>query len=184
MKKYVIAQNYMCFLALLEMIIYELYDSTVVSQFDMAEQFGLTIPPDADISIKNYKISKVQRDFGLHVNEMMLNDMFSKMGLQISAVYFKENPFEYNGIDEYTALSLRKNKYIIYTIGYGYLFKDNEKLDLGHAVLFESAISDSLIKIYDPGPLNPGFKIVNRVDLHEAMLKRSGGIYVISRVKT
>jgi len=182
MKKYIVAHNYMCFLALVEMIIYETYDYTVISQFDMAELFGLTIPFETSIPIRNFRNSSNQREYGLHINEELLNDMFKTKGIRLRTTYFKENPFEYNEIDEYCASTFVNNKHLIYTFGYGYLFKDIEKLDLGHAVLFEATVSDSLIKVYDPGPLNPGIKVINRVDLHEAMLKRGGGIYVFDSI--
>lgn len=156
MKKYVVAQNYMCFLALLEMIITDIYDTSIISQFDMADYFGLTIPTGTSLSIANHRFSTVDSEYGLHINANTLNDFFVKKNMKIKATYYKENPYEYNEIDSFSSKCLGPTKYLIYTFSYGYLFSDSSKINIGHAALYDSSVSETSIKIYDPGPLNPG----------------------------
>ena len=178
MKKYVIARNYLCVLALIEMIISDLYGSTLYSQLDLAEIFGITIPIGKDIPIRNIRYSSITTELGVHIDENKLNTFFRNNGIDLFVTYYSANPFEYNQIDEYSSEDLRRHKYILYTYSYGYLFNDPEKMNVGHAALFVKSLSQSVIQIYDPGPINCGVKTVNRADLHEAMLYRSGGIFV------
>lgn len=180
MKKYIIAQNYMCFLALVEMILYDIYGYSILTQYDMAEAFGITVPLSAIVPISNIKRSTVIKDYGIHIDESTLNNFFRQVGLDVYVSYYKENPYEYNSIDEYSNKKYRNNKYLIYTFSYGYLYRDFSKYDIGHAVLYEEILSQEKLKIYDPGPDNHGIKTVNRSDLHEAMIYRSGGIYCFS----
>ena len=52
--KYVKAENYLCFLALLEMIIYELTNKKI-SQYELANFFGVFVPANNKLKKVDHK---------------------------------------------------------------------------------------------------------------------------------
>lgn len=182
MKRKVVAENYLCFLALLEMVI-ENEQEVMITQHDMAEEFGVTIPVGYELNVNNICYSNNDNEYGVHLNEKILNEFFEKKNINIRATYFHINPFEDLEIDEYDKLELREGKYIIYTYSYGDLFRESDKLDIGHVALLWDVVSENELLIYNPGPRNAGIKKVNRHNMYDAMRCRHSGIYVLERIK-
>lgn len=182
MKRKVVAENYLCFLALLEMIIEDELGVTI-TQRDLAEEFGVIIPPGYELNITNKCYGNNDNDYGVHLNETILNNYFEKKNISIRATYFHINPFEDLELDEYDNSELRRGKHIIYTYSYGDLFHENDKLEIGHVALLWEVASENELLIYDPGPRNAGIKKVNRHNMYDAMRYRHGGIYVLERLK-
>ena len=71
--KYVIAENYLCFLSLLEMII-EDATSLKMTQQDLAEEFGITVPHGYKTEFNNIKFSSVENDYGVQISEEKLQE--------------------------------------------------------------------------------------------------------------
>lgn len=178
----VVAENYLCFLALLEMII-ESEQKIKITQYDMAEEFGVTIPIGCKININNISYSNIEREYGVHLNEEKLNIFFAKNGINIHATYFHINPFEELEIDEFDKGKLRERKHIIYTFSYGDLFCESENLDIGHVALLWEVVSEDELLIYDPGPRDAGLKKIKRHNMYDAMRCRHSGVYVLERNK-
>lgn len=82
--KYVIAENYLCFLSLLEMII-EDATGLKITQQDLAEEFGIIVPHGYNIGINNIKFSSVENDYGVKISEEKLQEFFDEkeIGLRI-----------------------------------------------------------------------------------------------------
>lgn len=178
----VVAKNYLCLLALLEMVIEDIVGKSFINQDYLAEYFGITIPPDCDINIKNIHYSNNERDFGVHINENSLNDFFVNIGIPIQAEYIEVNEFEENLIDDVNYEFLRKDKYIIYTFSYGALYNERTTYLFGHVALLDKVISNDWLQVYDPGPKGSGHKMVNRHNMYDAMRHIRGGIYIFSRM--
>lgn len=70
MKRKVVAENYLCFLALLEMVI-ENEQGVMITQYDMAEEFGVTIPVGYELNVNNicYSNNDNEYEYGVHLNE-------------------------------------------------------------------------------------------------------------------
>lgn len=176
--KEVIAENYLCFLALIEMIIQDVIGTNCIDQFYLAEYFGVTVPRDYKIGIKNIQYSDRDRQLGVHINENKLNILFQNTGIPLHTDYIYVNPFEDNKIDDYRYPNLRSNKYVVYTYSYGCLYGIPKSYDIGHVALLDKVISPSCLRIYDPGPQNHGYKEVKRFEMYEAMRIIKSGIYV------
>ncbi len=180
MKRYVIADNYLCFCALIEMILDDSY-GIKVSQYELAEVFGVTFPTGTKTIIKNAKYSDKDNELGLHICLEEINHYFEINNIRLKLSYRHINQFDTDEIDEFNKISFRKNKYIIYAFCYGKLFNKIDLYDIGHSVLLEEVLSDRIIKIYDPGPVGYGSKDVSRYEMYDAMRSGSNrlfGIYV------
>ena len=181
MNNYIVAKNYLCFMALLEMIVSTTNPYIHLTQNDFAELFGITVPIGTQTPIKNVQYSSNIEEYGTNICVEEINNFFQKnmIPLQlsfISSCYFDEMTF---------ADTIRKNRgaYIVFAFSYGLLYNDSQNNDVGHAVLLENidAKMDTL-QIYDPGPHNYGSKIVKVDDMVYAM-KRRGGIYLFKKVE-
>lgn len=179
--KYKKSENYLCFLALLEMILVDVLNTDLFNQYSLAEIFGITLPMNDSIPVKNVTYSDSPYEYGVHIDERKLNDFFLNTGIPINVVYYKVNPYEDNLIDAYGNDELRKNKYIIYTYSYGSLYHEPQNIEVGHVALLEEVISERIIRIYDPGPRNSGSKTVDRLDMYDAMRERNAGMYVFEK---
>lgn len=180
--RYVIAKNYLCFLALVEMIIEDTIGKSFINQEYLAEHFGITVPVGKEINIRNLKYSNKDRDWGVHINEKKLNEFFVNTGVPLRTEYIAVNIYEEEDIDDINYEYMRKDKYIIYTYSYGELYHDMETYDVGHVALLDEVISERCIKVYDPGPKGCGHKVIDRHEMYDAMRAIRGGIYVFSKI--
>lgn len=173
---YIIADNYLCFLALLEMILRA--KGIIISQYDLAEKYGVTVPIGYVTNIKNVKYSAVQDDLGVIITpkslQQFLNDLNCDMEVSfLSALH--TNEFELGSI---LRLHLAKGKFVIFAFSYGVLYSNESYYDLGHVSLLHEIVNDDLLQIYDPGPDSPGIKNAKISDMYDAMRKK-GGIYIL-----
>lgn len=172
---YVVADNYLCFLALLEMILRE--KGARITQYDLAEMTSVVIPEGYSVRIKNVRYSTCQDDYGVSVTPPTLRKVFSELGISIDVLYLdalRINEFE---LDELLQEYLSQGKYVVFAFSYGVLYNKNPYFDLGHVSLLEQVINDDLIQVYDPGPDAPGKKNVRISDMYDAMRKK-GGLYI------
>lgn len=178
--KYVVAENYFCFLALLEMII-EDYTSIKITQQDMAEEFGIIVPEGYNASIKNIKYSSVENDYGVKISEEKLQKFFDENGISLSVKYIDGIRINETDFDVRLAKYLKTNKYVIFAFSYGMLYNKNNHSGLGHVSLLEKVIREDIIQIYDPGPDEVGVKETSIFKMYDAM-RTKGGLYVIDKV--
>ncbi len=179
--KEIIAENYLCFLALIEMILEDLIGETYINQFYLAEYFGITVPHGCKTKIKNICYSDIDRELGVHLDENKLNFFFEETGIPLRASYIYVNPFVENDIDNYQCNNLRENSYVVYTYSYGGLYGIPDLYEIGHVALLDDVIGENCIRIYDPGPKHYGYKEINRHVLYEAIRIIKGGIYVFKK---
>ena len=92
---YVVADNYLCFLALLEMILRE--KGARITQYDLAEMTSVVIPEGYSVRINNVRYSTCQDDYGVSVTPPTLRKIFSELGISIDVLYLdalRINEFE------------------------------------------------------------------------------------------
>ena len=82
---YVVADNYLCFLALLEMILRE--KGARITQYDLAEMTSVVIPEGYSVRINNVRYSTCQDDYGVSVTPPTLRKIFSELGISIDVLY-------------------------------------------------------------------------------------------------
>lgn len=178
--KTVIAKEYLCFDALLEMIISYAEPSIHFTQTELAETFGITLPIGTQTSINNVQYSNSIMDCGTNICIRDINDFFQKNLISLKLSYISSSC-----IDEMTfADIIEKNNeaYIVFAFCYGLLYKEPQNNDIGHVALLQSVDARAdVIKIYDPGPRNYGSKIIKIDDMVYAM-KRRGGIYLFEKI--
>lgn len=174
--KYVTAENYLCFLALLEMIIDD-YISSKITQQDLAEKFGIIVPQNHKIAIKNKEFSAEENDYGVKISEEKLQDFFDKNGIGLKVKYIDGTRISELDLDARLAKYLRENKYVILAYSYGVLYNKCDHDSLGHVALLEEVCGEDTVRIYDPGPDAAGVKEVNILKIYDAMRKK-GGLYI------
>lgn len=181
MTNYIVAKDYLCFMALLEMLISDTNSYTHFTQTDLAELFGITVPIGEYISIKNVRYTNNIEECGTSVCVKEINDFFEKnmIPLQlsyISSCYFDETSFSNLLVEK------SRSSYVVFAFCYGILTNEPQNRNIGHVALLESIDPKAdKIRIYDPGPRNHGNKVVSVDDMVYAM-KRRGGIYLFEKI--
>ena len=178
---HIVAKEYLCFDALLEMIISDSVSKCYFSQTDLAEVFGITIPVGTQIAIKNVKYSSDTVNYGTNVCAGEINNFLHKKSIPLKLSYIPSSYF-----DEMTFIDMivekSKNSYVVFAFCYGVLYSEPQNNDVGHVVLLEKIDTKmDTLQIYDPGPRNHGSKMVKVDDMIYAMKKR-GGIYLFEKV--
>lgn len=176
----VVADNYLCFMALLEMIVSDSYSAHHYSQTDFAELFGITIPFDTHTTIRNVQYSKSITDCGTNICIGEINDFFLDKLIPLHLSFIPSSYFDETTVGDIID-EKKKNSYIVFAFSYGFLYDEPQNKDVGHVVLFENIDSKAdTLGIYDPGPRNHGSKTVKVDDMVYAM-KRRGGIYLFEK---
>lgn len=176
----VISKEYLCFDALLELILLREDPSLGYNQTDLAELFGITIPPGAQTSIKNVKYSNDITECGTNICIRNINQFFQKNSIQLQLSYIPSNCYDEVSFGEIITNN-KKKAFIVFAFCYGLLYNEPQNNDVGHVVLLEDVdMKSDTIRIYDPGPRNYGSKIVKTDDMVFAT-KRRGGIYLFEK---
>lgn len=178
---FIIAKDYLCFNALLEMIVSDINSSSHFSQVEFAEIFGITVPKGIQVPIKNVQYSNDVAQCGTNVCVDTINDFFRNNLIPLKLSYISASYF-----DEITfgdiIFEKSKKSYIVFAFCYGLLYDESQNNDVGHVVLLEKIDTETdTIQIYDPGPRNHGSKTVKVDDMVYAM-KRRGGVYLFEKV--
>ena len=173
---YVVADNYLCVLALLEMIIKE--KGIPISQYDLAEITGVVVPDGYSLSIKNIRYSANQNDYGVCISPQILYQLFSQLGLILDVSYIDALRINELELDIILKQFISQGKYVMLAFSYGVLYNKMSYRTLGHVALLEQVINDDLIQIYDPGPDSPGIKNVRLSTMYDAM-RYKGGLYIV-----
>lgn len=175
--KYIVGENYLCFYAILEMILSDI-GVNQFSQYDLANEFGVVLPRGYMIpNVHNVTFSDNVRSLGAHINEQVINTFFRRHKIDLGISYISANPF--SNYDKYDHYTHEDHKYIIYSFSYGILYKEVKNNNVGHASLLLNCPSLEQLEIYDPGFRAAGVKIVKRNAMHEAMENIRGGVYII-----
>ena len=171
----IVAENYLCLFALVEMILKDIGKSDF-DQYELAEYFGITVPLDYVSDRINHVVhSCVEREWGTNISEKQLNEFFDINNIPLKAKFLTANP--YNAYDEVESVS--EKQYIIYLYSYGSLNHEPVNYDVGHASLLIGFLNNDKVRIYDPGPRNAGIKEVSVNSLYDAIYDNRGGIVII-----
>lgn len=177
--KNVVGENYLCFYCLLEMILNDVGE-VQWTQYSLADLFGVVLPTGHSIDgVNNIKICEDEKMQGAHIDCASLNLFMLEEDIPLKVSYIPANPY---GEYEFEGENLQ-DKYIIYTYSYGALYREKEKLNVGHASLLVDYIGGNKLKIYDPGPRGVGEKDVYKYMLYDAMYDAKGGMYIFEKVK-
>lgn len=172
--EFIKADNYLCFAALLEMII---KDQKIYScdQYTIAEQLGVTLSAENQNIRHNVTLSKNSFKLGITADIKRLNKFFANNNIHLKATIYHVTP--------YTSLCddvrLFKNNYTVLLLSYGVLYGKIDMLNVGHAILYIEMVGTCAMRIYDPGPDGCGFKIIDCYRIEEAMYERQGGYLII-----
>ena len=175
--KYIIAEKFLCFLTLLEMIIDDI-DQCEVTRFDLAETIGITVPVGYEINIKNKRYSNNPNEYGVNMSAEVILDIFKTNEIECSVKYIDGLSLKEEDMLDFIRRHFGQNKYIVFAFSYGRLYNKNELDELGHVSLLTGVVDDDTLKVYDPGPDGAGIKCINIDSMFWAMRKK-GGIYII-----
>lgn len=177
----VIAENYLCFYAILEMILSDIGIDTF-SQYDLANEFGVVLPNGHNIpNVHNVHFSENIRDQGAHIDVSKINIFFLRNKIDLRVSYVEENPYIDYEYDQFDKFSAKGKIYCVYAFSYGDLYHETQNNNVGHIALLLNCLSPSQIEIYDPGPHAAGVKIISRFSMHDAMEFIRGGMYIFER---
>jgi len=177
--KLVRAENYLCFFALLEMIMSDIGVSDM-NQFSIADFFEVVYPPGHSRTTKNYRFSDDSRQLGAHIDAIVLNDFFKANEIHCSCTHIPANHICEFTFDDMLSGIVKAGNYAIVAFSYGALNNDSETYEIGHVGLVQRILSPDAVEVYDPGPKGDGHKIVSILSLFDAMRCRNGGIYLIT----
>ncbi len=182
--KYVVAEKYLCFYALLEMILCDV-GITKFNQYDLANEFGVVLPTNCSIPTVCENVSFSDDPFmqGAHIDKDEINSFFKKSNIHLKISYKNESIWSNHDYDKYVYSPIRDKHYYIYAFSYGCLYKESRNYRVGHVALLMDCKENSLLEIYDPGPRNSGKKIVSRDNMHDAMDEIYGGVYIIEPIE-
>ena len=171
-------ENYLCFYALMEMILRNAgYNDW--NQYNLANQFGVVLPSGYEIEgIYNTSVGDSERLYGAHINCNDINKFFVDNKIHMNVSYVLANPYGEYSCEKKTSL----DEYYIYTFSYGTLYKQPEYNKVGHAALVLKIYDEDRVKIYDPGPDDCGEKDIDLYYLHESMYDARGGIYIFKSI--
>lgn len=177
--KYVIAENYLCFYALLEMIIEDMTGQKI-EQNILAEQFGIKVPQHHQTNIMNVSRASEDYELGAVIDAEKINAYFVYKNLCIKMEYKgAEKIPEYN-VEQQLKRMFKTNGALIAGVSYGVLYNIPEYRELGHCILIED-IAGEYADIYDPGPKDSGKKRIKIEHLYEAMRIRSGAFFIFNK---
>lgn len=176
----VVAKNYLCFYALLEMIIDDIQSTAHFSQYDLAELFGITIPIGEKMLVRNITYSNDASEYGSKICVEKVNNFLREHFIPLQATFIYSNCLDEMTISN-TIVANVGQSYVIFAFCYGVLYNEPHNINIGHVSLLEEIDEKAdTIKMYDPGPRNPGSKTVRVDDMLYAMKKR-GGIYLFKK---
>lgn len=173
------AENYLCFAALLEMILKNQISKDIdINQYTIANNLGVTVPRGYKKIVNNQTFSDNEYEYGIKINEEKLKDLL--LPYQISEI----KNISINLLDDISFFDtvkqyLDEKYWIICGFSYGMLYGDASLNDCGHVNLILDIVGDSKILLYDPGPKNPGNKLVDEDKLYVAMRKHVGFLTLI-----
>ena len=149
-----------------------------ISQFSIANELGVTVPKGYKRLVANQNYSDSEYEYGIKIDDEKLKYMLSSYGVK----EVKNLPINY--MDEFSFFEtikklLNDNYWVICGFSYGMLYDDPELYDCGHVNLILNTIGDSKVVVYDPGPKNPGQKIIEEDNLYVAMRKHAGALTLI-----
>lgn len=177
----VVAENYLCFYAVLEMILSDI-GIDVFSQYDLANRFGVVLPKGYHIlNVHNVSFSEDVHDQGAHIDEVKINEFFTENKISLKVSYIAENPYIDYSYDKCDTFFAKKKLYCVYAFSYGDLYHEARNYNVGHIALLRHSFPKDQIEIYDPGPRAAGIKIVSRFAMHDAMEAIRGGMYLFEK---
>lgn len=177
----VVAENYLCFYAVLEMILSDI-GIDMFSQYELANKFGIVLPKEYHIpNVHNVSFSENVHDQGAHIDAIRINEFFAENKINLKVSYIEENPYIDYSYDKYDNFSAEKKSYCVYTFSYGDLYHETRNYNVGHVALLRNCFPSDQIEIYDPGPRAAGIKIISRFAMHDAMEAIRGGVYIFEK---
>jgi hypothetical protein len=183
MKQYTLikADDYCCVGAVLETVLIR-NNYTNYTQYDIINEFGLTIPEKANVSekINKIKYSADPNDWGVKFRHDSLNNFFGNKGIRLAEEYISICE-----LDDYRfELALRSISSefdVVFGFDYGRLYNIPDCFCVGHTGIFLKLESDNLIYL-DPGPTNYGVRSAKIDDLYNAIKSKSNGLWIIKPI--
>lgn len=172
----VIAEQYLCFPALIEMVIKNLTGRNI-GQYEIAEWLGITVPYHYSGKVKNVTKSIDCYEYGVHIDVNRIKDYFEEKQISLKVDYIEISKIKEDFFQERIQEYIQQNKTLICSYSYGYLYGREELIQVGHVSQILST-SEMDIDIYDPGPDGVGKKKVNEFLLYDAIQYKNGGIYI------
>ena len=174
--KPVIAENYFCFAAVLEMILSLYCDN--IDQQKIAEYFGVAIPSDHNVRISNYVQTDNSTDWGMSIKGYGLNEFFRKLKLSCEEEYIPISTINELVFHDFIQEHILLNRHIVCGYNYNMLHQGDSKKQIGHVSII-LAVDSNHVDIYDPGPKNHGAKTVKIDELYRAIRNYQSGLWII-----
>lgn len=176
---YVTAEDYLCFYAILEMIIEDMTGQKI-DQNILAEHFGIKVPQHYQTDLINVSRTSEDYELGAFIDAAEINSYFVYNNLNIDMEYKGVEKISECNVEQQLNRMFKTNEYLIAGISYGVLYNIPECREVGHCTLIENIIGEDA-DIYDPGPKDSGKKRIKIEHLYEAMRIRNGGFFIFNK---
>ena len=175
----IVAQPFLCVAAILEIILkkegYNQYNQQMI-----AESLGVNIPIDHKSSIKNINYTMDSNKWGIVLKNNTLTNWFMKNNINLVEDFISIFTIsEFKFLDIINQLLITPY-HLVCGFDYGYLYnKQGNKI--GHVSLIIGTECEQVI-LLDPGPDQPGEKMVNGYDLFSAIKRKEDGIWIVKKL--
>lgn len=157
-----------------------------ITQFDIANEFGLTIDADRAVKLpeelKNISYSTDKKDIGIHLKDETLNDFFKRHGIPIQERYIPWDEISEENIESILT-ELREEEDAILMFDFGVLYGESRNVGIGHVGVFKSFDEYGNITYMNPGPKFLGYNTINSDDFAYAIRARHGGISILTPIR-
>lgn len=170
----VVATAHNCVGAVIEMI--ATAEGFELDQLSIARFFGIHTPTAVD----EHEIEDLDPShYGVVFGERTINDLFEEYKVSLKETYVPINRISEDYFEEYLADKIREQSHVV--CGYTYGILRDTPLGTGHVSLVLS-VDEDMLRIYDPGPREPGNRHVKSTSMYKAISHKKDGIWVIKRV--
>lgn len=178
---FVVAENFYCFPALLEIVFRQRYGVSV-DQKEIGRMLGVAKPIEHRCFDRAVSQCDDMRDWGVHVDLGALRRLFESMGVSVDVQMRNVNSIFEGCLSEVIKELKSDGSDVICGFSYGELYGIHSLLQCGHVALVLSLKENGVVEMYDPGPKNPGVKDFDDLKLFEAMRVRDGFLLSIRRL--
>jgi hypothetical protein len=184
----IVQQKSCCVPACISMIMYR-HKLPLISQELLGYNLGLTIDGQYRKLFWNPRVGKrPPSGYGTKMYDEQFNPnrVFPKLGIPLKTIFHPINEFTLKGLNGFLRKAEKGNRDILVAFDHGVLLNEKKKFGSGHVCVFDRLNSGSKIRLVDPSPSQPKWRIVSLRKLKTAMdrhTKEGGGLWEFSVIK-
>jgi hypothetical protein len=155
---------------------------STVDQNAIAELLGICVPPNTARTISNLRHSEDPTQWGAHIETETINSVFESLQVRLEERFTSVLTLQDWELQDALARELARGNHILCGLQYDILHPGTKPT--GHVLLVlgvarVAGCAGWFVQVYDPGPDNPGCRVVQGDLLHSAISAKRDGLWVI-----